>query len=348
MKKRMPLVSIIMPVYNSERFLRSALDSLLRQTYNNFELIVVNDGSKDGSAAIIDEYAARDNRIKAFHKNNSGVVDTANFAASHATGEFIMRTDSDDVSFDNKLMDLVNCALNNPSAILVTGNIEVVDENEEYLYKHVIPPLNDEIKRAMYIYNPIANGATMIKRSAFEEVGRYSNVFAEDFDLWVKLFNMGEFVATDTTLYRWRINPDGLTMSNNKKSIDKEKEYADKLWARTKPKVISRKKVIERSDYYYKRFKKNGVSYKRIFLSDLARVAIHLLKRGDVIACLKQWLIIASTGRTGLKTVLVRISLILGGRRPRIRRSNSASSKASANSSSTFSNDSQEEQFHSI
>lgn len=307
-----------MPVYNSERFLRGSIDSLLRQTYSNFELIIVNDGSKDGSAEIIEEYASRDNRIKAFHKDNSGVVDTANFAASHATGEFIMRTDSDDVSFDNKLADLVEVALKNPNAILITGNIEVVDENEEHLYKHLVPPLNEEIKRAMYTYNPIANGATMIKRQAFEYVGRYSDVFAEDFDLWVKLFNKGDFVATDSTLYRWRVNPNGLTMSNNKESVVKEKQYANRLWSSRKPNSLSRREVVKRSNYYYRNYEKNGIAYKKIFLSDLARLSAHLIKHGEIGRGVKQLLVIASTGRTGARTVLTRMALIIKGARGRL------------------------------
>lgn len=303
-----------MPVYNTERYLRESIDSILRQSYPYFELIVVDDGSKDGSGAIIDEYAARDSRVKVFHRDNSGVVETANFAASHATGEYIIRTDSDDISFDNKLGDLVAALEKHPGAVLASGNIEVIDDNSEYLYRHLVPPHTDEIKRAMLMYNPIANGATMIRTDAFRDVGGYSDVFAEDFHLWVKLIDKGEFVATDSALYRWRVNPDGLTMSNNKKSIAKEKEYAEIAWQYHRPTILSRKDVLDRSNYYYKRFKKHGVAYKRIFLFDLARLSGHMIRRGHIVAGSKQLIIIASTGRTGVKTVFHRIRMIIQGK----------------------------------
>lgn len=295
--------------------MREALDSLLRQTYSNIEVIVVDDGSTDGSAKIINEYSSRDTRIKPFFRENSGVVAAANFAASQATGKYIMRTDSDDVSFDNKVADLVRMAEDHPEAALVTGNIEVIDNNGEYLYRHLVPPHSDEIKRALYLYNPVANGATMVKKELFDKVGGYDNVFAEDLHLWIKLYEFGDFIATGSALYRWRVNPTGLTVTNNQQSIDKEKEYTDTLWQNKLPAVLSRRAIVARSRLYLTEFPTYGVAYKHIFLYDLSRVAIHMLKRGDAPGCLRQLFAIASTGRTGVKVVMNRLWLIIEGKR---------------------------------
>jgi len=311
--KETPLVSVIMPVYNTERYLKESLDSLLRQTYTNFELIIVNDGSTDNSADILDEYAKRDHRIKLFHRKNSGVVAAANFAAQNASGMYIMRTDSDDVSFDTKLGDLMKTAFEHPDAVLISGDIEVINEDGEYIYRHIVPPLNDEIKRAMYMYNPIANGATLIKKSAFDSVGGYSDVFAEDFHLWIKLFDKGDFVATGTTIYKWRINPNGLTMSNAKKTIDREKEYTKVLWDNSLPQIITRASTKKRSEYYYRHYKHRGAEYKKIFLSDVVRISIHLIKRGHIVKGLRQIIIVASTGRTGVLSVCHRVKLLIKG-----------------------------------
>ena len=90
-------VSIILPVYNSENYIEATIDSILEQTYKNFELIIVNDGSKDNSELICKKKAAEDERIKYFYKNNTGVSDTRNVALTYATGDYITFIDSDDL-----------------------------------------------------------------------------------------------------------------------------------------------------------------------------------------------------------------------------------------------------------
>ena len=90
------MISIIVPVYNTEKYLRECLDSILAQTYKDIEVILIDDGSKDGSLSICQEYASNDKRVKVYHKANSGVSDTRNFGIEHANGEFISFCDSDD------------------------------------------------------------------------------------------------------------------------------------------------------------------------------------------------------------------------------------------------------------
>ena len=90
------MISIIVPVYNTEKYLRECLDSILAQTYTDIEVILIDDGSKDGSLSICQEYASIDKRVRVYHKENSGVSDTRNFGIEHANGEFISFCDSDD------------------------------------------------------------------------------------------------------------------------------------------------------------------------------------------------------------------------------------------------------------
>lgn len=91
-----PLISVIVPVYNTEKYLRKCLDSICGQTYRSLEILCVNDGSTDGSAAILEEYAAKDNRIKVIIQANGGLSAARNTGLEHATGEWIMGVDSDD------------------------------------------------------------------------------------------------------------------------------------------------------------------------------------------------------------------------------------------------------------
>jgi glycosyltransferase involved in cell wall biosynthesis len=308
-----PLISVIMPVYNADRYLREALDSILRQTYRNFELIIVNDGSSDGSADIITHYEKADSRIKAFTQKNSGVVAAANFGASVATGQYLMRSDADDISFNTKLADLIACAIEHPKAIVISGNIEVINERSEFLYRDILCPFNEEIKREMFIRNPIPNGATLIKKSAFDAVGGYDDVFAEDFHLWIKLFPLGDFVATGTYVYRWRTNSTGLTFSNIEKSIQKEKEYVNMLWEAQTPNYVRCRDIRKRSHLYVTSFKKHGREYNHLFLSNFARFSVHMGKHGHRVLALKQLTAVAFSSVAGFEFVIVRVFLVIRG-----------------------------------
>ena len=319
-KDQHPKISVVMPVYNAERYLKESIDSILRQTYTDFEFIIINDGSTDKSQDIINHYKSIDSRIVAIEQENCGVVATANLAAKLAKGEYLSRTDADDVSFDNKLEDLIKCAEKNPNAVVVCGSIEVIDEYSEYVYRDLVLTENDDLKRAFYLRNPIPNGASLIKKAAFESVGGYDNVFAEDCHLWTKLFRIGDFAGTGTTIYRWRMNTSGLTLSNNQKSTEKEKEYVDIIWSYGMPTPLTRREIIAKSKVYAFSGRPHAIAYKKVFLSDLSRLSIHLIKRGHLLQGLSQLFIITSTGRTGVRTVLKRIHLVGQGHYNRLRK----------------------------
>ncbi len=110
-----PLISVIVPVYNAEKTLRRCVDSILSQTFTEFELLLINDGSKDNSGVICDEYARKDSRIRVFHKENGGVSSARNVGLDNLRGEWVTFVDSDDyvenkylgVFYDNKKADLL-------------------------------------------------------------------------------------------------------------------------------------------------------------------------------------------------------------------------------------------------
>lgn len=103
----MPQISVIVPVYNAERYLHRCVDSILSQTFSNFELLLINDGSKDSSGAICDEYAAKDPRVRVFHKENGGVSSARNLGLDNACGEWIAFVDSDDWISENYLESML-------------------------------------------------------------------------------------------------------------------------------------------------------------------------------------------------------------------------------------------------
>jgi glycosyltransferase involved in cell wall biosynthesis len=319
-KSSKPKISVVMPVYNAEKFLREAIDSVLRQTFSDFELIIINDGSSDKSQEIINHYKQWDSRIVSVTQDNRGVVATANRAMRMAKGEYIARMDADDVSFSDRLRQQALILDKHPKTVLVCSNFEVFNDTGEFCYREIVPPNNREIKRALYIRNPIANGSTLIRKTALEKVGYFNEVFAEDFQMWMRLSKEGDFESTGTTLYRWRMNPNGLTLTNNTLSVTMGKEYIEALWNEGRPVSLSRKQIVAISTSYFRGPNKHGIEFKEMFLTDLSQMAAKLFLHGYYLEGIKQLLAVASTGRTGLKIAMKRLHLIGSGHYNKLRK----------------------------
>ena len=129
MIKNNPKISVIVPVYNVKEYLSRCVDSILAQTFSDFELLLIDDGSKDRSAQICGDYAIRDTRIRVFHKENGGVSSARNVGLDNAHGEYVIFSDSDDYyCMDDCLEQLYNVARNNHLDI-VRGEYIAVDKN---------------------------------------------------------------------------------------------------------------------------------------------------------------------------------------------------------------------------
>jgi glycosyltransferase involved in cell wall biosynthesis len=143
-------ISIIVPVYNAEKYLSQCIDSILSQTFTDFELLLIDDGSSDNSAAMSDEYARKDSRIQVFHKENGGVSSARNLGIDKAQGEWITFVDSDDRLAGNFLEQLLNKAL--------TLNVEAVFCNCFYVFENEILP------KPIYTEDTVEDGNGMLKR----------------------------------------------------------------------------------------------------------------------------------------------------------------------------------------
>lgn len=133
------LVSIITPVYNAERFVSQTIDSVLAQTYSNWEMIIINDGSKDNSAQIIEEYQKKDSRIKFFTQKNAGSAAARNNGIRRAEGQYIALLDADDL-WDNNFLDSQLSLMNEKKALLVYASHRRIDERSEECLKPFIVP----------------------------------------------------------------------------------------------------------------------------------------------------------------------------------------------------------------
>ena len=143
--------SIIIPVYNVEKYIKKCLESITNQTYSNFEAIIVNDGTKDNSQNIIDEFCKKDSRFKSYIKENGGLSDARNYGVKHATGDYIIFVDSDDYIEKNLLLNLNNI-IEQDKIDIIRYNLNVVDEEGNLIKK------NDNIKQTGdFIKNILSN-----------------------------------------------------------------------------------------------------------------------------------------------------------------------------------------------
>src|SRR5262245_47416384 len=134
-----PAVSVLMPVYNAGRFLAPALDSILAQTFADFELIAIDDGSSDGSGKVLAEFAARDRRVCVLTQENCGIVATLNRALELARAPLVARMDADDLSRPDRFAQQVAYLREHPDVAVVSGAMDQIDEDDAYLQTAVFP-----------------------------------------------------------------------------------------------------------------------------------------------------------------------------------------------------------------
>lgn len=206
-----PLVSVVVPVHDAERFLAEAIESVLAQTYERFELVLVDDGSSDASAEIAETYARKDQRVKVLrNERNLGIVRTRNraFAAADPSSKYFAVFDSDDVCLVDRLRLQVEFLEAHPEHALVGGHTLIIDELGRTIGERRYPTTHAEILKVITRYNPIAQPTVMIRRSALEEVGTYSERYprCQDYDLWLRMANRFELANLDAFTLEYRIS----------------------------------------------------------------------------------------------------------------------------------------------
>lgn len=182
-----PLVSVLMPVFNGEKYIWQAIDSILQQTFNDFELVIVNDGSTDQSIKIINSY--HDPRIKLYQNDrNRGLSYTRNKCLEYSKGEYIAKLDCDDIALPTRLEDQVMFLNNNKDFGLIGGWVQFIDEADNLGDVCQFEASAEKIPSIMLFHNCFAQSALMFRRNALPEEW-YREPFppAEDYDLWLRI-----------------------------------------------------------------------------------------------------------------------------------------------------------------
>lgn len=205
-----------MSVYNGQEYLAEAIDSILAQTFKDFEFLIIDDGSSDDSPDILDAYAQKDKRIKIIRQTNKGLVAALNKGLGLSRGTYIARMDADDVSLPGRLQKQIALAKSSGAALVGSG-FYYIDTHGRKISSQSVWEEDPELKRALYAGNPFAHGSTLFLKDAVVKAGGYrGNVGpAEDYDLWLRLAPSHVFAACPEILYKWRVNPRGLSHSNS-------------------------------------------------------------------------------------------------------------------------------------
>ncbi len=212
--ERAPLVSVIINAYNAEAYFAECLDSVLAQTLEDFEVIVVNDGSTDATGEIAEAYARRDARVRVFHnERNFGIPATINRALSHARGEFIAKMDADDVTMPERFAKQVAYLRAHPEVVMVGSWWSRIDPDGRELGGHRLHPSNRRLaqqmlRRCVLVHTSVMVRGDLYRRIKYREFFRY----AQDYDLFLRLCEHGEIAILPEVLARQRLNPRGVTV----------------------------------------------------------------------------------------------------------------------------------------
>lgn len=218
-----PLVSVVMPVYNPGKYLIDAIESILNQTFSDFEFIIVDDASTDNSWKIIKSYAKKDNRIIPIkNKINLGVSLTSNIAISQSKGKYIARMDSDDISTLDRLQKQVDFLKNNSNTVLVGGQCTIINESNQIIGEKKFPITSKQINDMIFWAVPVQQGFMMVNRSLLPKKFSWyspSKFSAEEVDLYFNLLKYGKFANLFDNLYFYRQVSTSLSYQNPKKTF---------------------------------------------------------------------------------------------------------------------------------
>ena len=203
-----PTVSVVMSVRDGERYLAAAIDSLLAQTFMDFELIVIDDGSTDTSPQILAAYATSDERILVHRHENAGLATSINRGVSYARSPLIARLDADDVARPRRLELQLAYLGQNPRVGLVGGAVAFIDEDGRQFAETRYPITDAEIRQAFDSTTPFVHSAVTMRREAFDAVGGYRAALphAEDLDLWLRIAARWELANLAETVVSYRIH----------------------------------------------------------------------------------------------------------------------------------------------
>lgn len=261
------MVSVILPVYNGEKYLREAVDSILNQTFKEFELLILNDGSTDSTEEIIKSYS--DERIRYFNLEHRGLPSTLNFGLLKAKYDYVARMDADDICHPKRFEKQMDFLVNNPSVDILGTNILRIYEGKKLKEKIRLPEKNTFIKNQLSSKCCIAHPTIMFKKELILSVGGYNlNEKVEDWELYLRLIKNATFHNLQECLLTLRVH--GNNLSNISKNIsfkNAEEDLAKKYYLdKIKENISQKNKAKTTFDLGYFYYLRDDERFKEFFL----------------------------------------------------------------------------------
>lgn len=309
-----PLISVVMPAYNAGPYIGEVIATILGQTFDDFELIIIDDGSSDNTPDVIKKYASIDSRIKYHHQKNQGsekLGSTINKAISFARADWIARADADDPWYLDKLEKQIAFINSHPGCILLGGVADITNERGVFLYPLLGPLDDDDNRRSLTLYTTFAHGSVLFKRSVFKKLGGYRDIHAaEDLDLWQRMSLHGEVYNLPEPLFKYRQNSSGISMSNQLHQSKMIENLGIEFFKNHTPKSLTRAEFKKKLNAINSLRGGDVLSDHLVdwlivrLVEDNVRICRLFIKYGDKRDGYKQLLAIASSGRVGCKTAL--------------------------------------------
>jgi len=264
-----PALSVIMPAYNAGKFLAPAIESILGQTWKDFEFIIIDDASTDGTRELIEFYATKDSRIRSYpNLQNLGVTKTLNRAISLVRADWIARMDADDLSFPTRFEQQMDVVRKNPSVGLVTCPFDIIDAAENRVpgwrgicYQSELLPF------FLLFYNRLnAHGQVMYSTTLVRSIGGYREGYhlSEATELWIRMVRSASWAVVPDPLYAWRsANPNSVTKQNTFRYADGSLLACREEIARACSIEITREQMIELRDFWL-RFEGKGQDWTEV------------------------------------------------------------------------------------
>lgn len=214
-------ISVIMSVYNAEETLGRAIDSILSQTFENFEFLIVDDGSRDHSLQILQEYANKDQRIKVLQHPggvNRGLTKSLNLAINQAAGCYLARQDSDDVSLADRFEKQFDYMQRHPEIVVLGTNQFSVIEGYEQLERY-LP--SEQIPKMLLKTNPFAHTSVMIRCKPFVDAGAYDTRFitSQDYEAWMRMSKIGLVAMLEEPLVKRYVHREAISHKRKLRQI---------------------------------------------------------------------------------------------------------------------------------
>jgi glycosyltransferase involved in cell wall biosynthesis len=266
---KMPLISVILPVYNAAPYLKEAIESILNQSFTDFELLVIDDASTDNSVSIIKSF--NDNRIVLFEKSiNTGYTDSLIMAVIHSKGKYIARMDADDYSLKERFSTQFNYMESNPNVLVLGTMFKFMDSAVKISH---IPLGNKAIKLFALTQSPLAHPTAFIRRRVFDKYNlKYDRKFepAEDYDLWSRVLDYGEIENLPDVLLYYRRHEKQVSAIQN----EKQNQQSNKIRQRQVEKLISFDGKLYTTDFAVRALVKYG--WDEITSDDLVKISFLL------------------------------------------------------------------------